>query len=159
MSILGIYWTLTWSLAISSIDAILAKAFASTFSSLGICWNYAVMKPLMHCLTLFKYFFIHSSLVSHVPFTWPITNCESPWTRTESAPSDFANSKPWGRASCSASLLVVWNCRQNTYSRWSPSSECKTIPIPLAYCVDEPSTWTTYCFTPWSSFYWQEWIQ
>ena len=50
----------------------------------------------------------------------------------------------------SALLLVVWNCRQMTYSRRSPSSDCSTIPTPPACCVDEPFTWTTHCFIPWS---------
>ena len=108
----------------------------------------------MHWLTLLKYFFIHSSLASHVPFTWPITNCESPWTRTKSASSDLANSKPWSKASYLASLLVVWNYRRTAYSWWSPSSDCNIIPIPPACCVDKPSIRMTHCFVPWSSFYW-----
>ena len=105
----------------------------------------------MHCLTFPKYFFICSSLASHVPFTWPITNWESPWTRTESAPSDFTSYKPWSRTLYSASLLVVWNYRQTAYSKWSPSGECRTRPIPPACCMDEPSTWKTHCFTPCTS--------
>ena len=148
------YWTLIWSPAILSIDAVLAKVLASAFCSLAIYWNWVVMKPLIHCLTLFKYFFICSSLASHGSFIWPITNCESYWTRTEFAPSDLAYSKPWSRASYSSSLLVAWNCRRTTYSRWSASSNCKTIIIPHACCVDEPSTWMTYCFALWSSFCW-----
>lgn len=153
ISILGIYWTLIWSPSISSINAVLAKASTFAFSSLDICWNRVVMNLLMHYLTLFKYFFICFSLASHIPFTWPITNCESPQTRIESALSDSANSKPWSRALYSSLLLVVWNCRWTAYSRWSPFGECKTIPIPHACHVDESSTRTTHCFAPWSSSY------
>ena len=127
------------------------------FSSLGTYWNSVVVKPLMHYFTLPKYFFICYSLTSHISFTWPITSYESPRTRTESAPSDLANSKPCSRASYSASLLVIWNCRWTTYSRWSPSSDRNTILIPPTCCVDKPFTRTTHRFAPWSPFYWS-WV-
>ena len=98
--------------------------------------------------------FIHSSLASHMPFTWTMISYESPWMTSDSTPNALARSKPLIRASYSVLLLVVKNYRRMAYSRRSPSSDCNTTPIPLACWVDEPSTQTTHSFAPKSLFCW-----
>ena len=135
---LGIYLTLIWSSIKSSTKATLTRLLAFVFSSLEILWNFAVVKPLMQCLTLLKYLFIHSSLASHVPFTWPMISCEFPWMTTNLTPNALAKSKPLMRALYSVSLFVVWNCRWTVYSKWSPLGNCKITRTPLACWVDDP---------------------
>lgn len=99
----------------------------------------------MQCFILPKFLFICSSLAFHIPFTWPMIFCESPWITTNLAPNALAKSKLLIRVSYSALLLVVWNYRRMTYSRQSLLGNCKITLTPLAFWVDEPSTWTILC--------------
>ena len=106
-SMLGSYWISSNSSTTSLAEASFVKASASMFSSLGIWKNSISLNFFTRRTTLLRYFFIRSSLASHVPFTWPMTNWESPKTRTDPASTDLASSNPLIRASYSASLLVV----------------------------------------------------
>ena len=94
----------------------------------------------MHCLTLPKYFFIHSSLASHVPFTWPITNYESPWTRTEFTPSDLANSKPWIRFHI---RLHYW--LSGTIDEWRTSDDPLLVIVKLSQFLIH-AVWTNHLY-------------
>lgn len=132
------YWALIWLSIKSSSKATLTRLSTSVYSSPGIWWNFAIVKPLMQCLTLLKYLCIRYSLASHIPFTWLMINCEFPWTTIDSASNDLDKSKPLMRASYLALLFVIWNCRRTTYSKLSPSGDCKITPTPLACWVDDP---------------------
>ena len=116
-------------------------------SSHGIWMKLVSLNLFTRRLTLLRYFFIRSSLASYVPFTWPITNWESPWTNFDSAPRDFANSNPLRKASYSTSLLGAGYYGWTLYFNSSPSGDCKTTPIPLVCSVDDPSTWMTHVLT------------
>ena len=143
-SMVDMYWTFSYSSIASLGKAAFAKMSASMFSSLGSWTKLASLNFLTSCFTVLRYYFIRSSSASHVPFTWLIINYESPWTTTDSAPKDLANSNPLRRASYSASLLVVWYCRWAAFFNLSSSGELNIIPIHPAYNMDEPSTLTTH---------------
>ena len=148
ISILGIYRISIFPSIMSSVEEALARLPASAFSPLRTWINSTFMKAIIQFLTLFRYFFIRSSFVSQVPFTWPMTSYESLWTTTESTPIALAKFKPMMRASYSALLLVAWNCRRDAYFRQSPFGDLKIISIPPTCCVDDPSTWTIHCGAP-----------
>ena len=114
------------------------------FSFLGIWTKSAFLNFFTSYNTLSRYLLIRSSLASHVPFIWPMTNWESHRTSIDFASTDLANSSPLKRASYSTSLLVAWYCRWILCFNLSLSGDCKTTPIPLACCVDDLSTWTTH---------------
>ena len=69
----------------------------------------------------------------------------------DSTPKDLANSSLLRWASYSTSLLVVWYYRRVVYFNLSPSEDFNTTPVPLAYSVDDPSTWMIHALVLFSS--------
>ena len=98
-------------------------------------WNVYAMS-----FTLHKYYTITYSLVSYCPRNCWTINWELLWAINYVISNFCANLIPTINASYSATLLVLGKTNHREYSNISPSGGTSTIPAPLPYELDAPST-------------------
>ena len=122
-----------------SIEALRATSSAFVFWSRGIWTNSVWRKVLTSWFTNLRYFYILVSFASKSPLTCPMTSYKSLLSTIFSALSALAILSPVGKASYSASLLVIGNLSWTPYLRTSFPGEVMTMPALPLFCVDDPS--------------------